>query len=102
LKSVGDIFLFDTSPLLPVTEAAALALLTDGAVVVFHFWRTRSDQLARATESLRSVGATVLGVVLNRVSGRRSGSYDRLDYAYFNDGSTTRRAARHNPAGTPV
>jgi capsular exopolysaccharide synthesis family protein len=87
LKGEADVVVFDSPPLLPVTDAAALARLTDGAVVVCQFGRTKTDHLAQSAESLRSVGATVLGVVLNRVSRRRSDSYEMLEYTYPDLGS---------------
>jgi non-specific protein-tyrosine kinase len=71
LKQRAELVIFDTPPLLPVTDAAALSRLTDGAILVCRPHSTKADQLDRAGESLRSVGTRILGLVLNGVSGRR-------------------------------
>lgn len=71
LKQRADMVIFDTPPLLPVTDAAALSRLTDGAILVCRPRSTKADHLDRARESLRSVGTRILGLVLNGVSDRR-------------------------------
>jgi capsular exopolysaccharide synthesis family protein len=76
LKQRADVVIFDTPPLLPVTDAAALSRLTDGAVLVCRPRSTKADQLEGACESLRSVGTRILGLVLNGVSDRGHSAYD--------------------------
>ncbi len=75
LTAGGVTVVLDSPPLLPVTDAALLARATDGGLVVTRAASTHTDQLASACESLRITGATVLGVVLNRVPRKRSSSY---------------------------
>jgi succinoglycan biosynthesis transport protein ExoP len=70
-----DIVLFDSPPLLPVTDAALLARVTDGALVVTRAKSTRAGQLAAAVAALRSADAQVLGIVVNRVPRQRRGGY---------------------------
>jgi capsular exopolysaccharide synthesis family protein len=67
----GMMVIFDSPPLLPVTDAAVLAGETDGAIIVTQIGRTRTDQLAGAAEAVRAAGGTVLGVVANRVRRTR-------------------------------
>lgn len=67
LLETSDIVLFDSPPLLPVTDAALLARVTDGALVVTRSRSTKVGQLVASTASLRAADATVLGIVLNRV-----------------------------------
>ncbi len=67
LADDGITVVLDSPPLLPVTDAALLARATDGALVVTRAASTHVEQLAGACEALRIAGATVLGVVLNRV-----------------------------------
>jgi capsular exopolysaccharide synthesis family protein len=71
LKQRADVVIFDAPPLLPVTDAAALSRLTNGAVLVCWPRSTKADELEHARESLRSVGTRILGLVLNGVSDRR-------------------------------
>ncbi|HEY6796555.1 MAG TPA: polysaccharide biosynthesis tyrosine autokinase [Kineosporiaceae bacterium] len=75
-RVVGDLVdggytvVVDSPPLLPVTDATILARITSGALVVVRVGSTRIDQFGIAIESLRTAGADVLGVVLNRVRPR--------------------------------
>lgn len=62
-----DCVLIDTPPLLPVTDAAALAPLTDGALVMARCRRTTSDQVRQAVDAIAAVGVPVLGTVLTMV-----------------------------------
>jgi polysaccharide biosynthesis transport protein len=72
LTESGATVVVDSPPLLPVTDAAILARLTDGALVVARAGSTRVEQFTAAVECLRTAGATILGIVLNRVSKRAS------------------------------
>lgn len=70
LVRTGATVILDTPPLLPVTDAAVLADVTDGALLVTRFRSTRVDELSVGASALRAAGATLLGVVLNRVPRR--------------------------------
>jgi polysaccharide biosynthesis transport protein len=76
LTAGGCTVVVDSPPLLPVTDAAVLARITDGALMVVQAASTRVDQFATAIEALRTAGAPVLGVVLNRVPKRGRSSRD--------------------------
>jgi succinoglycan biosynthesis transport protein ExoP len=65
LGARADFVIFDAPPLLPLSDAAVLCGLTDGAVVVVRSGRTTSVQLEAALERLNAVGSAALGVVLN-------------------------------------
>ncbi len=67
LKARSTVIIFDSPPLLPVSDAAVLTTFTDGALLVARANHTRRDSLAHAAEALHAVDAQVLGVVLNRV-----------------------------------
>jgi polysaccharide biosynthesis transport protein len=79
LKEEADVIIFDAPPVLPVTDAAVLALDTDGVIVVSEAGRTRRGAVRKAVDSLRQVGGNVLGGVLNRVPWKRSEGY----YYYY-------------------
>jgi succinoglycan biosynthesis transport protein ExoP len=87
LRSRYDVVLLDSAPLLPVTDGAVLSRMTDGALVVVGCRTTRRHQVADALSALDAVGARVLGLVLNQVSGHAAGTA----YVY---GSTPRSTAR--------
>lgn len=85
LTGHGMTVVVDSPPLLPVTDATILARVTDGALIVTRPASTKIDQFIAAVESLRTAGAPILGIVLNRVPKRGrscgpSGSYGRPGY----------------------
>ena len=78
-----DIVVIDAPPLLPVTDAAVLAAVADGAVLVLRHGRTRREEAQRAIQALAAVNAKLLGSVLNFAPKRsRRGGYDGYGYGY--------------------
>ncbi len=67
VKKRFDVILFDSPPVLPVTDASLLASKVDGVVLCYEIGRTARDALLRAKIQLESVGAKILGVVLNQI-----------------------------------
>ena len=64
-ENLFDIVLFDTPPLLAVTDAQILANRCDGTVLVVYSGKTEKDQLLKAKELLDSAQSKLLGVVVN-------------------------------------
>lgn len=60
-----DIVIFDTPPLLTVTDAQILANMCDGSVLVVSSSRSNIDKTLKAKEILQSSASTLLGAVLN-------------------------------------
>ncbi|MEV7006427.1 polysaccharide biosynthesis tyrosine autokinase [Streptosporangium sp. NPDC051022] len=81
LTETYDMVIIDAPPLLPVTDAATLAAITDGTLLVARYGRTRREHLARAVETLSSVNGRVVGSVLNFTPSRNSRRYG-YDYGY--------------------
>ncbi len=69
LRESFDIVLIDAPPLLPVTDAALLADLADGVVLVVRHGKTTEDELRGSVERIASVGARIVGVILNMTPG---------------------------------
>jgi len=93
LADMADIVIFDTPPVLSVTDATVLAGRVDGVVLVIQAKRTRRDAARQAVQRLQQVGATVLGTVLNQ-SGKGSGYY----YSYYTQtGSRPAKPPRRTP-----
>jgi non-specific protein-tyrosine kinase len=65
LRAEADIVLFDTPPVIAVTDAAVLATKVDGVLLVFQAGKTSRDHGRRAREILEKVKANIVGVVLN-------------------------------------
>lgn len=66
--------IIDAPPLIPVTDAAVLAMQADGAIIVTTVGKTTFDMLNKALKRLERVGGRALGVVLNRVPRKGSGA----------------------------
>jgi capsular exopolysaccharide synthesis family protein len=94
LQERFDAVIVDAPPLLPVTDAAVLASIVDGTVLVARAGRTTAAQLKVATEALRSVGARILGCVLNMQRLRGADAYGY--YAYKPEGRKS--PAKKDPA----
>jgi protein-tyrosine kinase len=61
-----DMVLFDTPPVLAVTDAQVLANICDGVVLVISSGNTENEMAVKSKELLEAAKAKILGVVLNR------------------------------------
>lgn len=75
LKSRYDVVLFDSPPIVGVSDASILASEVDGVLLVVQYRKYPRDISARARRMLDNVGATVLGVVLNNINILRDDNY---------------------------
>lgn len=91
LAQLADIVIFDTPPVLVVTDAAVLSRQSDGVLLIADAGGTREPALAHAVEELRKTGANILGVALNRLDSRSRGYYYYYYYYYYTDESGVRR-----------
>ncbi|MFI7642201.1 polysaccharide biosynthesis tyrosine autokinase [Nonomuraea sp. NPDC049400] len=89
-----DIVIIDAPPLLPVTDAATLAAVCDGVMLVAKYGGTRQEHLERAIEQLSSVSARILGTVLNFVPAKAS-KYGGYGYGYgYYESETAKEEAK--------
>jgi capsular exopolysaccharide synthesis family protein len=65
LRSRYDVVLIDVSPVSLVVDAATLASIADGVLLVISAGKTKRQLAQRAKEQLDQVGARILGAVLN-------------------------------------
>ncbi|MBT2658633.1 CpsD/CapB family tyrosine-protein kinase [Bacillus sp. ISL-18] len=72
---VFDVVLFDTPPLLAVTDAQILANKCEGTILVVSSGKTEKDQLVKAKELLDAAQSKLLGVVLNNKEMKDSNTY---------------------------
>lgn len=75
LREEADLVIFDTPPILVVTDAAVLSSQTDGTLLIAEAKRTRRAAVLHAMENLQQVDANVVGGVLNKFSPRKSDIY---------------------------
>jgi capsular exopolysaccharide synthesis family protein len=66
LKERADVVILDAPALLHATDAAILAPLAGGALLVTRLGSPRAEELDAAADDLAKVGADVVGLVLNR------------------------------------
>ena len=81
LKQRFDVVIIDAPPLLPVTDAAVLSRICDGAVIVVRYGKTRREQVERTAQALRTVDARILGTVLNMAPTKGPDAY-AYGYSY--------------------
>jgi capsular exopolysaccharide synthesis family protein len=82
LKSEYDYIFLDTPPVLPVTDAVVIGSYIDGVVLVVSSGNVEIDLAKKAKEALISVGANILGVVLNRIPVDDPKTYQSYYYYY--------------------
>lgn len=85
-KEQFDVVLFDSPPLLAVTDAAVLSTLVDGTILVVRTASTAREAVRRALSQLRAVHGRILGAVLNDVDVRGTGYYGGYGYYYYSYG----------------
>lgn len=95
LREQFDYVIVDSSPLLAVTDAAILANIADGVLLMARFGQVKRDQLARAVGNLRDVGARLLGAVFTITPVRGNETYS---YSYYGEGEAQRTSHGKKPA----
>jgi non-specific protein-tyrosine kinase len=75
LREEADIVLFDTPPVVAVTDAAVLATRMDGVLLVFQAGKTSRDRARQARQILEKVKAHIVGVVLNNAEVEKEYGY---------------------------
>lgn len=84
LLAEADVVLFDSPPVLVVTDAAVLAsrMREGGVLMVVDIGKTRRGMVKRAVEELQRTHTNLLGVIVNRISGRTGSMYH---YQYYQE-----------------
>jgi capsular exopolysaccharide synthesis family protein len=80
LKKEYDMVIIDTPPVGQVTDAAILAGITDGVLLVVASSQTRIDMAKRAKKALEGVNAHVIGTILTKLELNRSTYYYYYKY----------------------
>ncbi len=83
-----DILLFDSPPVIAVTDAAVLATKLDGVVLVTKSGETNKDAMTRSRVLLENVNAKIFGVLVNGVNidNMYGSTYYYYQYYYYGDG----------------
>lgn len=81
LRDNFDMVIYDTPPVLSVTDAQILATRVDGVIMVARQNFARKDNVREAKEALENVKANILGFVVNNVPFEEGKGYGY--YAYY-------------------
>lgn len=71
-----DFILFDSPPIMVVTDAVVISRILDGVVLVVETKKTRRAAVYEAKEVIENVGGRLLGAILNKVR------FSRIDHLY--------------------
>lgn len=77
IKDKFDTILFDSPPVIAVTDSVILSAKVDGVVLVLRAAKTKIDIAKEAKEQLEKANAKIIGTVLNYVK------YKGKDYEYY-------------------
>ena len=82
-----DLIIIDTAPLLAASDAAILATLSNGVVLVLRAGATENAAAQQAVQQLSSVGARIVGAVLNDPDAQvpKYGAYYHYEYSAASD-----------------
>jgi capsular exopolysaccharide synthesis family protein len=83
LRQRFEFIVFDSPPLLLVTDGILLSTMADGVVLVVESGGTSRGALNRVRRILDRAGANTLGAVLNKLANRADGYYSSR-YGYYN------------------
>jgi len=84
VKSVADVVILDGAPMF-VADALLWATRVDGVLLVLRPGHSRKEATRILLEQIQRLGASILGVVLNRIPISNTGGYSRyrLYYPYY-------------------
>jgi capsular exopolysaccharide synthesis family protein len=82
IRTQYDCVIIDTPPLLVVTDPAVVTPLVDGVLLTIRLSKNARPHAERAKEVLTTLGAPILGVVVNGVDPKRSRTYGYDSYRY--------------------
>jgi capsular exopolysaccharide synthesis family protein len=111
LKGRYDKVIFDSPPIIGVSDASVLASVVDGAVLLIQHRRNPQSMVLRAQQTIESLKTPLIGVVLTQVPADAGGEYGYYthSYAYYSETGGERRkrvtdrrkAAGHEPERGP-
>ena len=87
--------IFDSPPVMAVTDSIVLAANADGVVLCVHGGHTPRDLVQRAAERLRQSNIPVLGALLNNLDLQQYGyTYKKSYYDYYDNEAADKREAK--------
>ena len=97
VRTEHDVVIIDAPPILPVADAAILATVVDGVLLLARYGSTSQDQLRQAVSRIDSVGGRLFGTILNRAPRSGLGHYGYgYGYGYGTSAEPPRTAKTKN------
>ncbi len=100
LRTRYDKIVFDSPPIIGVSDASVLVSSVDGAMLLIQHRRNPQSMVVRAQQIVAGLKTPLIGVVLNQVplnSGEDYGYYTN-NYAYYSSGHSSGEKKRSAPA----
>lgn len=97
LKDRYDYVIVDTPPLGSMIDAAIIASLTDGTILLIEYNTVDYKKASMVKEQLEKANARILGVVINKIPRREFKSY-YYDYDYYYGKKSKRRRKNEDTA----
>jgi capsular exopolysaccharide synthesis family protein len=85
LRSVVDVIIVDSPPILAVSDPLIIAAHMDGTALVTLGSKTRLDALKRAVQILHRGAPRIIGIVLNQQGEKGDGGYYYQEYSAVSD-----------------
>jgi capsular exopolysaccharide synthesis family protein len=92
LRGRYDKVLFDSPPIIGVSDTSVLISVVDGSVLLIQHRRNPQSMILRAQQIVEERKTPLIGVVLNQVPLNAGGDYGYYtsNYAYYSDGARSR------------
>ena len=100
LKGRYDKIVFDSPPIIGVSDASVLVSAVDGAVLLIQHRRNPQSMVLRAQQIVEGLKTPLIGVVLNQVPANAGGDYGYYtdNYAYYSEGESRKASRRERRA----
>ena len=104
VKSKYDRVLFDSPPIIGVSDSSVLASIADGTILLIQHRRNPESMVVRARQIIDSLKVPIVGVILNQVptgTGEDYGYYTN-NYSYYSHESAAESKDGKNADGSRV
>lgn len=98
LRGQYDRIILDSPPALAFSDALVLSRLADGIVMVIWGGNTALDLIQQTVDSLKGVGARIVGVVLNKIDITRQTYYNYTYNSYYYSGDEEKKGLKKKKA----
>jgi polysaccharide biosynthesis transport protein len=99
LKQRYDFILFDSPPIMGLSDASVLASEVDLAIQIIQYRRYPQLMNIRAKQMVEKVGGNLVGIVLNNINMAQDESYYYYGGYYYHNNDDSKEAPSKDPSG---